>query len=412
MAPVVTGFIAATPEGIPTTLGRGGSDYSAALIGAALPAAEVWIWTDVDGVMTADPRLVPDARTIPTFSYREVAALAYFGAKVLHPKTIRPVIERGIPLRVRNTFNSAHPGTLIVGDDLAESDGRIKAVTVIRGQHLITIEGRGMLGVPGVAARAFGAVAATDTSVLLISQSSSEQSICFVVPAEASSQVLDALHMEFAQELARRDIDRIWRTDEVVVLTVVGAGMQHTPGVAGQVFSALGEQQVNVIAIAQGSSEASISMVVEASQAVDAPLVFSALPSRVAREVAPLFAQAGVMVCSNASAFRREEDLPLLLPEVNPEHLALLDVQRERRGWSGGIVTNPNCTTTGLAVTLKALQDAFGLTRVFVVSMQALSGTGYPGQPSLDILDDVIPYIAGEEKSGMGTAQDSGGAGR
>jgi len=267
LVPVVTGFIAATPDGVTTTLGRGGSDYSAALLGAALPAAEVWIWTDVDGVMTADPRLVPDAHTIPTLSYREVAELAYFGAKVLHPKTIRPVVERGIPLRVRNTFNAAHSGTLIVGNDQADASGRIKAVTAIPRQHLVTIEGRGMLGVPGVAARAFGAVAATDTSVLLISQSSSEQSICFVVPAESSQRVLDALHEEFAQELVRRDIDRIWRTDEVVVLTVVGAGMQHTPGVAGQVFGRLGEQQVNVIAIAQGSSEASISMVVDARQA-------------------------------------------------------------------------------------------------------------------------------------------------
>ncbi len=132
--------------------------------------------------------------------------------------------------------------------------------------------------------------------------------------------------------------------------------------------------------------------------AVDAPLVFSALPSKTAREVEPRFAEAGAMVCSNASAFRREADVPLVLPEVNPEHLTLLATQRERRGWSGGIVTNPNCTTTGLAVTLKALQDAFGLRRVFVVSMQALSGAGYPGQPSLDVLDNVIPYIAGEEE--------------
>jgi len=132
--------------------------------------------------------------------------------------------------------------------------------------------------------------------------------------------------------------------------------------------------------------------------AVDAPLVFSALPSKTAREVEPRFAEAGAMVCSNASAFRREADVPLVLPEVNPEHLTLLATQRERRGWSGGIVTNPNCTTTGLAVTLKALQDAFGLRRVFVVCMQALSGAGYPGQPSLDVLDNVIPYIAGEEE--------------
>jgi bifunctional aspartokinase / homoserine dehydrogenase 1 len=235
---VVTGFIAATAAGIPTTLGRGGSDYSAALLGAALPADEVWIWTDVDGVMTADPRLVPEARTIPELSYREVAELAYFGAKVLHPKTIRPVIEAGIGLRVRNTFNPQHPGTRLVAELPVPATGVIKAVTAIRGLQLITIEGRGMLGVPGVAARTFGAVAATGTSVPLISQASSEQSICFAVPARSHAQRGRALQQAFAAEIASRDIDRVWATDEVVIITVVGAGMRSTPGVAGRVFTA------------------------------------------------------------------------------------------------------------------------------------------------------------------------------
>jgi aspartate kinase len=262
---VVTGFIAATPTGIPTTLGRGGSDYSAALLGAALPADEVWIWTDVDGVMTADPRLVPDARTIRELSYREVAELAYFGAKVLHPKTIRPVIEAGIGLRVCNTFNPLHPGTRLVAELPAPATGVMKAVTTISGLQLITIEGRGMMGVPGVAARTFGAVAATGTSVPLISQASSEQSICFAVPVESTRSVLSALQATFANEIASRDIDRVWATDEVVIITVVGAGMRNTPGVAGRVFQALGEKTVNVIAIAQGSSEVSISMLVDAA---------------------------------------------------------------------------------------------------------------------------------------------------
>ena len=266
MVPVVTGFIAATPDGITTTLGRGGSDYSAAILGAVLPATEVWIWTDVDGVMTADPRLVPNARTIPVLTYREIAELAYYGAKVVHPKTIRPVIEAGIDLRVCNTFNSSHPGTRIIPDRPELTNGKngaIKAVTAIRGQSLVTIEGRGMLGVPGVAARAFGAVAATGTSVPLITQASSEQSICFAVPIEAHQQVMAALDQAFSNELARRDIDRIWASDEVVIITIVGAGMSHTPGIAGRIFGCLGDQALNVIAIAQGSSEVSISLVVD-----------------------------------------------------------------------------------------------------------------------------------------------------
>jgi aspartokinase/homoserine dehydrogenase 1 len=273
--PVVTGFIAANPQGVTTTLGRGGSDYSAAILGAVLPADEVWICTDVDGVMSADPRIVPEARTIPTFTYKEIAELAYYGAKVVHPKTIRPVIEAGIGLRVCNTFNPLHPGTRLVAEaaPISEADLRnqgnhiIKAVTAIRGQRLITIEGRGMLGVPGVAARAFGAVAATGTSVPLITQASSEQSICFAVPQEATRQVIGSLEQAFANELERRDIDRVWATGEVVIVTAVGSGMRSTPGVAGQIFNALGSRGVNVIAIAQGSSEVSISLVVDAADA-------------------------------------------------------------------------------------------------------------------------------------------------
>ena len=264
---VVTGFIGANPEGVATTLGRGGSDYSAAILGAVLPADEVWIWSDVDGVMSADPRLVPQARTILEMTYREISELAYFGAKVVHPKTIRPVIEAGIGLRICNTFNPQHPGTRLVADQAAHGNGKIKAVTAIHGQRLVTVEGRGMLGVPGMAARTFGAVASTGTSVPLISQASSEQSICFALPMEVTDRVIAALEKTFAQELADRDIDRVWATGKVSIITVVGAGMSHTPGIAGRVFSALGKSQVNVVAIAQGSSEVSISMVVDSVDA-------------------------------------------------------------------------------------------------------------------------------------------------
>lgn len=272
--PVTTGFIGATPEGVVTTLGRGGSDYSAAIIGAVLPAADVWIWTDVDGVMTTDPRIVPAAQTLPEISYNEIAELAYYGAKVLHPKTIRPLLDKGIGLRICNTFNPSHPGTRLVAN--VKSDGKpangrvVKAVTAIRGQRLITIEGRGMLGVPGLAARAFGAVASTGTSVPLITQASSEQSICLAVPSENTDAVLSALERSFTREIEDDDIDRVWATEDVSIVTVVGAGMQHTPGVAGKVFSQLGEKRVNVIAIAQGSSEVSISFVVDAADTEDA----------------------------------------------------------------------------------------------------------------------------------------------
>lgn len=264
---VVTGFIAATPQGLPTTLGRGGSDYSAAILAVALTANEVWIWTDVDGVMTADPRLAPDAHTLTALSYREVSELAYFGAKVLHPKTIRPVVEAGITLRVLNTFNPEHPGTYITDNhNGAESDTSIiKAVTAIRGVQLITVEGRGMLGVPGVAARIFSAVATTGATVPLITEASSEQSLCFAVPADMTRAVLDVLEESLAHEVERRNIDRIWASEEVVIVTVVCPNMRNKLGIAGKVFSAIGDSGVNVLAIAHGSSEVSISLVVSAA---------------------------------------------------------------------------------------------------------------------------------------------------
>ncbi|MEE8162635.1 MAG: aspartate kinase, partial [Anaerolineae bacterium] len=184
VTPVVTGFIAATKDGVTTTLGRGGSDYTAAILGACLDSDEVWIWTDVDGVMTADPMVVPEARTLPEISYAEAAELSYFGAKVLHPKTILPAVERGVPLRIVNTFNPSHPGTLIVAE-VKPSELTVKGITSIKGLSLVTVEGRGMLGVPGIAARVFTAVAQGGISVLMISQSSSEQNICFVIRQEA-----------------------------------------------------------------------------------------------------------------------------------------------------------------------------------------------------------------------------------
>jgi bifunctional aspartokinase / homoserine dehydrogenase 1 len=274
--PIVTGFIAATPTGITTTLGRGGSDYSGAILGQVLGADEVWIWTDVDGVMTADPRLVPDSRSIPVLSYREVSELAFFGAKVLHPKTMRPCIENNIPLRIKNTFNPDHPGTVIV-PDAPNGNGGIKAVTAINNLGLVTVEGKGMLGIPGIAARTFGAVARAGKSVLLISQASSEQSICFAAPDEATDVIITSLSREFSNELARKDIDAVWSQEPVSIVTIVGKGMRGTRGIAGRVFTALGDNGVNVIAIAQGSSECSISVVVEDRDTAQAVIGIHAL---------------------------------------------------------------------------------------------------------------------------------------
>ncbi len=262
VVPVVTGFVGATVDGVPTTLGRGGSDYSGAIIGAALDADEIQIWTDVNGVMTADPRIVPNARSLHQLSYEEVAELAYYGAKVIHPKTVTPAIEKNIPLRVLNTFQPDHPGTYIRNESDASLHGSVKAITAIPGLNLITVAGRGMMGVPGIAARTFRSVADVGANVLMISQSSSEQSICFVVPDASAEQVIAALRAEFKVELERKYIDSISGLPQIAIVAVVGSGMRGTPGLAAGIFRAVGEQRINVIAIAQGSSEANVSLVV------------------------------------------------------------------------------------------------------------------------------------------------------
>ncbi|MEA3407337.1 MAG: aspartate kinase, monofunctional class [Chloroflexota bacterium] len=259
--PVVTGFIGATVEGTPTTLGRGSSDYSATFLGRCLSADEVWIWSDVDGVMTADPRIVPEARTLPSISYGEVAELSFFGAKVLHPRTIRPVAEMGIPMRVLNSLHPGHEGTLITGK---VSEGPlIKGITAIRDLCLITVEGRGMQGVPGVAGRVFSAVARSDTSVLMIVQSSSEQHICFVVRSQDMPAVVEEVEDELELEIMRGDIEGVHTQDGVAILAIVGAGMLDQAGIASRVFNALAAREINIISIAQGSSDYNLSLVVD-----------------------------------------------------------------------------------------------------------------------------------------------------
>ncbi|HZS86753.1 MAG TPA: aspartate kinase [Chloroflexota bacterium] len=269
IVPVVTGYIGATPEGVTTTLGRNGSDYSAAIVGAAVGAEEIWIWTDVDGVMTADPRLVPSARSLPDLSYAEAAELAYFGSKVIHPRTIVPAVAAGVPIRIKNTFNPDHPGTLIAASS-SHAVKAVKAVTVIRDLALVTVEGLGMLGVPGIAGRTFGAMATAGVNVLMISQASSESNIAFVVAQREVATAVAALREAFALELHRHEVDAIRAQEGVAIVTAVGGDMRGTPGVAGRLFGALGNAGVNVIAIAQGSSELSISCTVLDSAVVDA----------------------------------------------------------------------------------------------------------------------------------------------
>jgi aspartate kinase len=269
IVPVVTGYIGATPEGVTTTLGRNGSDYSGAILGAAVGAEEIWIWTDVDGVMTADPRLVPSARSLPDLSYAEAAELAYFGSKVIHPRTIVPAVAAGVPIRIKNTFNPDHPSTLIAASS-SHAASAVKAVTVIRDLALVTVEGLGMLGVPGIAGRTFGAMATAGVNVLMISQASSESNIAFVVAQREVAAAVAALREAFALELHRHEVDAIRAQEGVAIVTAVGGDMRGTPGVAGRLFGALGTARVNVIAIAQGSSELSISCTVLDSAVVGA----------------------------------------------------------------------------------------------------------------------------------------------
>ncbi|MEP7200092.1 MAG: aspartate kinase, partial [Chloroflexota bacterium] len=242
--PVVTGFMGATRDGVTTTLGRGGSDYTATILGAALDADEVWIWTDVNGVMTADPRIVPNARTLSEISYAEAAELSYFGAKVLHPKTIVPMASKNKPVRILNAFEPDHPGTLIVKQSRA--DGRtVKAITAIKNMCILSLEGRGMAGVPGVAAKLFAAVAREQISVMMIAQSSSELDICIVIEDAASPQAISAIEREFELERMRGNIDGVRADHQVTIVAVVGAGLRVTPGIAARVFGVLAERHIN-----------------------------------------------------------------------------------------------------------------------------------------------------------------------
>ncbi|MCK9581686.1 MAG: aspartate kinase [Methanoregula sp.] len=255
--PVIMGFMGCTREGVLTTLGRSGSDYSASIIGAGIDADEIWIWTDVDGIMTCDPRVIRDARVIPSLSYLEVMELSYFGAKVMHPRSIEPAMRKNILVRVKNTFNPTHPGTMIVRNG-QRHHRVVKALTYIDRVAAININGAQMIGRPGVAKAIFTILADHDVNVMMISQGSSEANISLIVDEAHLPPAVTAL-----SELMKKGIVReVSHNHDVCAVAVVGAGMAGAPGTGGRIFTSLGKEGVNVMMISQGSSEANISFVV------------------------------------------------------------------------------------------------------------------------------------------------------
>jgi aspartokinase/homoserine dehydrogenase 1 len=263
--PVITGFIGATDDGHTTTIGRNGSDYSAAIVGAAVSASSIEIWTDVDGVLSADPKLVRGAFVLPHMTYEEAMELSYFGAKVIHSATIAPAVAKRIPILIKNTFNPSAPGTLISNRRAEPGATLAKGITTVDGLSLLTVSGPGMVGVPGIAERLFRTLAASRVNIILISQASSEHTICFAVRGVDARRGVEAIEREFAHEVR----DRLMMTDhrpDQAILAVVGEGMKGRPGIAGQLFDSLGRNNININAIAQGASERNISCVIDASQ--------------------------------------------------------------------------------------------------------------------------------------------------
>jgi bifunctional aspartokinase / homoserine dehydrogenase 1 len=265
---IITGFVARDAKGLQTTLGRNGSDFSGSIFGALLDALEIVIWTDVDGVLSADPRLVPDATVIDSLSYNEAMELAYFGAKVIHPQTMAPAVKKNIPIWIKNTFAPEKAGTIIC--EKPTSQLLVKGITCIDRIALVNLEGAGMIGVPGTAQRLFGALRDHGISVILISQGSSEHSICFAIPEAEADQAEAVVRQAFDSELRQGQIQRVEVTKACSTLAVVGDGMAGAHGVAAKVFSALGNAGVSVRAIAQGASERNISAVIDGKQSARA----------------------------------------------------------------------------------------------------------------------------------------------
>jgi len=262
---VAPGFISSASDGSMTTLGRGGSDYTAALFAAAVNAVQLEIWTDVDGFMTADPRVISKAYTIPVLTYSEAMELSHFGAKVIYPPTILPVYQKNIPIHIKNTLNPNGDGTLIGPSETSGKDHPIKGISSISGISLFTIQGLGMVGVTGISMRLFGALARKDINVILISQASSENSISFAIDSHFSEVAYEAISYEFEREIASGRISKLTCENELSIVAIVGENMKHSAGIAGKLFHTIGKNGINVVAIAQGASEQNISWVVKHS---------------------------------------------------------------------------------------------------------------------------------------------------
>lgn len=267
---LMAGFTAGNEKGELVLLGRNGSDYSAACLAACLKASVCEIWTDVDGVFTCDPRLVPDARLLPHLSYREAMELSYFGAKVIHPRTIGPLVQTNIPCLIKNTGNPTAPGSIIDGDEHASEELQVKGITNLDNVAMFNVSGPGMQGMVGMAARVFSTMSKAGISVILITQSSSEYSISFCVPAKLSESALAVLNTEFAQELQNGDLDPVEIIKDLSIVSVVGDGMRSAKGIAARFFSSIAQANISIVAIAQGSSERSISTVVPMNKAIEA----------------------------------------------------------------------------------------------------------------------------------------------
>ena len=353
---VVTGFVGSTEGGVTTTLGRSGSDYSATILAEALGAETCTIWTDVAGVFTADPRLVPEAVPLARLSYREAAELAYFGANVLHPRTMLPAERAGIPLLIRSTLEPDEPGTRISSETDA-LDLRVKALSAVRDVAVVMLEGAGIQAVVGVSARLFGALSERGVNVRMISQASSEQSVCLVVDAGDADAAVGALRRAFEVEIGRDDVRRVYAVPDCAVVSAVGEGMDHQPGLAGRLFATLGRAGVNVLAIAQGAAETNISAVVKGEDVRPAlGALHEAFPLRRSR--------VHVVVVGTGTVGRR-------LVEMLAEHApALLENDRI------------NLRLVGLANSRRMVWDAGGLP--LGTALDALGG----GEPAdLDALD-------------------------
>ena len=260
VVPVVTGYIAANQDGVVTTLGRGGSDYTATILGVALAVDEVWIWTDVDGIMTTDPKVIPSARMLPALSYQEAAEMAIFGAKAMHPRALEPVIKEGIPVRIRSVFHPENPGTLITKETEAKSTQVVKAVAMIRDVAMLNVSGAGMVGAPGSYAKVLDVLGKNGINVMMISTAVSEANMSMIIRRGVLGRALSTLEIAL---VGRGPISEVTAEDDVAVIAVMGANMKGTLGVASRIFTTVAREGINIRMIAQGSSELNISFVVK-----------------------------------------------------------------------------------------------------------------------------------------------------